>query len=173
MSNGGAARQLTDDRFISDRRVGVDSRVGPSNPMLSYESFVRHYGTEAAHWQEEPLATPWEAAVVRRLSELRKLTRGWDGYQAPALNPGAISFAIELLAKVMRSRTPLPQVVPSSVGGVQIEWHEKDVDLEIHIAGPYRCELWYENHRSGQVIDRELTADFSALAAPVAELSER
>jgi hypothetical protein len=166
MSNGGAARQLTDDRFMSDRRAGIDSRVGTSIPMLSYESFVRRYGVEA-----EPHTTPWQVEVVRRLSDLRELTPGWDGYRAPALSHGAVSFAIELLGKVMRSRTPLPQLVPSSVGGVQIEWHEKDIDLEIHIAAPYRCELWYQNHRSGEVIDQEFTADFSPLAIPIAELS--
>jgi hypothetical protein len=166
MSNGGAARQLTDDRFISDRPTAIDSRVGTSVPMLTYESFVRRYGAEA-----ETPTVPWQQETIRRLSELGELSPGWDGYRAPAISLGTLSFAIQLLGKVMRSRTPLPQVVPSSVGGVQIEWHERDIDLEIHIAAPYRCELWYENHRSGEIIDQELTADFSPLTIPVAELS--
>ena len=54
----------------------------------------------------------------------------------------------------MRPRTPVPQVVPSPVGGVQLEWHEKDIDLELHITAPYECEVWFQDHRTGERVSR-------------------
>jgi hypothetical protein len=158
-------RQLTDDRFVRDRGAGLDARAGQGTPMLTLAAFVQHY--------PRPPAPAWQAAVGPRLAKLRTLAAGWDGYQSPALNQDTLWFAVELLDKIMRPGTSPPQIVPSSVGGVQIEWHEKDIDLEIHIAAPYKCELWYEDRRSGQVIDEQFTADFSILSAPVAALSNR
>lgn len=164
MADASTALQLTDDQFIPDHRASLDASVGAIGPALSFEKFARAYDTPTAAWQVD---------VVRRLLKLRELPRGWDGYGAPALSLDAAWFTIELLGKIMRPRTPAPQVVPSSVGGIQIEWHEKDIDLEIHIAAPYRCELWYNDHQSGRVISEEFTGDFSILAGPVAELSQR
>jgi hypothetical protein len=157
-------RQLTDDRFVPDRSVSIDARANADIPMLAFDEFVRHY---------RPAAPAWLAVVGPRLQKLRELPMGWDGYEAPALSSDVTWFAIELLNKIMGPQTSPPQVVPSSVGGLQIEWHEKDIDLEIHIAAPYHCEVWYEDRRSGIVIDEQFTADFSILVAPVAALSER
>ena len=164
MANGSAALQLTDDQFMPDHRGSIDASVGAIGPALSFEKFARHYETPTAAWQVD---------IVRQLLRLRELPRGWDGYGAPPLSPDAAWFTIELLGKIMRPRTPVPHVVPSSVGGIQIEWHEKDIDLEIHIAAPYQCELWYKDHRSGNLVSEEFTGDFSILANPVAELSQR
>jgi hypothetical protein len=158
-------RQLTDDRFVLDRGAGVDARVGQGAAILILDAFVQHY--------PRPPAPAWQAVVGQRLEKLRALTAGWDGYRAPALNQDVFWFAAELLDKIMQPQTSPPQVVPSSVGGVQIEWHEKDIDLEIHIVAPYHCTIWYEDHRSGKVLDEEFTADFSILTAPVAALSAR
>jgi hypothetical protein len=133
--------------------------------MLNLDAFVRHY--------PRPQAPAWQAVVGERLEKLRTLPAGWDGYRAPALKQDVFSFAAVLLDEIMQPQTSPPQVVPSSVGGLQIEWHEKDIDIEIHIEAPYRCTIWYENHRSGQIIDDEFTADFSILTAPVAALSAR
>lgn len=179
MSNGSAARrtqdqiiperrgtrQLTDNQFALDRDVGLDARVGQGAAMLTLDAFVQHY--------PRPPAPAWQAVVGQRLENLRALTAGWDGYRAPALNQDVFWFAAVLLDKIMQPQTSPPQVVPSSVGGIQIEWHEKDIDLEIHIMAPYRCTIWYEDQRSGKVLDEEFTADFSILTAPVTALSTR
>lgn len=158
-------RQLTDDQFVPDRGAGPDARVGQGGAMLTLDAFVQHY--------PRPPAPPWQAVVGQRLEKLRALTAGWDGYRAPPLNQDVFWFTAVLLEKIMRPQTSPPQVVPSSVGGIQIEWHEKDIDLEIHIVAPYRCTIWYEDHSSGDTLDAEFTADFSILAAPVAALTDR
>jgi hypothetical protein len=82
-------------------------------------------------------------------------------------------FAMNILNSVMRNRTPVPQVVPTPVGGIQLEWHEKDVDLEIHVTAPYETELWFKDHRTGAVISTELTSDLSPLQTAIQTLTDR
>jgi hypothetical protein len=82
---------------------------------------------------------------------------------------------LEILKGIMRPRTPLPQVIPSAAGGVQLEWHEKGVDLELHVTAPYQWELWFRDLQdpSSQPVSLELTDDFSELKRPIALLTTR
>jgi hypothetical protein len=114
-------------------------------------------------------------AIGQRLLTYAKLPHGWDTYNAPAIGWDAGLFALSVLNDFMRPRTPVPQVVPSTAGGVQLEWHQKGVDLELHITGPYRCELWFKDHRTPDVdpISIELTDDYSALRRPFELLTTR
>jgi hypothetical protein len=117
----------------------------------------------------------WEVAAVRTLVRLAQLPAGWDSYGAPMVRRDAGHFALEILDGVMRSMTPPPQIVPSATGGVQLEWHEKGIDLEIHVIAPYQWELWFQDHRdpnSGPV-SLELTDDLSELKRPIALLTSR
>jgi hypothetical protein len=83
-------------------------------------------------------------------------------------------FALTVLQHVMRRGAPTPQIVPSSSGGVQVEWHESGIDLELHVAAPYKCELWFEDHRSGdEPVSTELSGDFSVLQTAIRTLSLR
>jgi hypothetical protein len=77
------------------------------------------------------------------------------------------------MEQVMRPETPVPQVVPSSGGGLQLEWHEKDIDLEVNFAAPYQCDLWFEDHRTGKCVSKLLTNDFSALKEAIALITTR
>lgn len=89
----------------------------------------------------------WRAAIRQRLSEFVRMPSNWDGYGAPVVSAAVAALAFAVLEDVMRPGVPLPHVVPSSTGGVQIEWHERDIDLELHVAGPYNFELWFEDSR--------------------------
>lgn len=83
-------------------------------------------------------------------------------------------FALVVLDKLMRPRTPIPSVVPSSAGGIQLEWHEKDIDLELHISAPYQCEMWFQDRRTNQApLALDLTSDFAAVVSPIQQLTTR
>ena len=45
--------------------------------------------------------------------------------------PAAASQMFNLLAHILDHQTPLPSIVPTWEGGVQVEWHRNGVDLEI------------------------------------------
>jgi hypothetical protein len=78
-----------------------------------------------------------------------------------------------VLKSLMQPQTPAPQVVPSAGGGVQLEWHERDIDLEVNFTAPYQCELWVEDHRTGACVTKELTNEFSEFKDAIALLTTR
>jgi hypothetical protein len=133
----------------------------------NFPNFARHYNAEPER--------KWEAAVVQALVRLINMPTGWDSYNAPPLRRDAGHFALEILQRVMRPRTPIPQVTPSAAGGVQLEWHEKGVDLELHITAPYQWELWFRDLQdpNSRPVSLELTDDFSELRRPIALLTTR
>jgi hypothetical protein len=131
------------------------------------------YSTFRSSYNAEP-QRQWEVEVVRRIVKLLDLPDGWDSYGASKIKKDAGMFALEILQKVMRPRTPLPQIVPTAAGGIQIEWHEKGIDLEIDILGPYECELWYRDQTSAvDPVSVEFSNDFSVLRDPIGQLTAR
>ncbi len=64
----------------------------------------------------------------------------------------------------MQSDTPTPAVVPTSRGGVQLEWHTREIDVEVEIPSPDHITVSYEDHRSGKEWEDELTSDFTPLS---------
>ena len=71
--------------------------------------------------------------LVRRMEAVLKLKADWDTYSAPPINRATTDAAFfSMLALASRCPdSPPPQVVPTSAGGIQLEWHEKGVHLEL------------------------------------------
>jgi hypothetical protein len=158
--------------------------MSSTSAMRNQDSFVRGEATTTAKRDEtfqnfrnaynaEP-QRQWEVEVIRRLVGLLDLPEGWDSYGAARIKKDAGMFALEILQKVMRPRTPMPQIVPTAAGGIQIEWHEKGIDLEIDVLGPYECELWYRDQQSQQApVSTVFSNDFSLLRDPIGQLTAR
>ncbi len=136
-----------------------------TSKSASFPNFVKHFNDPERKWQVE---------VLQKTSALLQLEANWDSYSAPPVRRDAAMFAMEILVHMMGPRTPIPQVVPSSVGGLQLEWHAKGVDLEVHIAAPYEVEMWFQDHQSDEPPQSiELSNDFSALKRPIEVLTTR
>jgi hypothetical protein len=114
-----------------------------------------------------------KAEVWRRLREIYRLPARWDSYQAKRVPPDTGAFAYQVLVEVLRPGTPMPAVVPTPSGGVQLDWHEKGIDVELHVMRPYCCELWYSDRQTGEELEAAITIDLSPLARPIELLSNR
>jgi hypothetical protein len=165
MPNSNALRQITDEDFVEHGGATTVYKRSGAAPQIQYEKFLAHYdaGTDRK----------WQVEVLKPLIKYVAMSQGWDSYGGLPLRSDAGFFALRVLNDVMRPRTPVPQVIPSPMGGVQLEWHEKDIDLELHITAPYECELWFEDRRTGKHVSTELSSDLSVLAGPIAELTSR
>jgi hypothetical protein len=113
----------------------------------------------------------WVLPVVNAIGRLLSLPPNWDSYGAPPVDPKHVDAALKLLADVMRDDTPPPAVVPTSRGGVQIEWHTKGVDLEVELVTPTRLQGICEDHRTGVAWESDLTFDLTPLTDAIAALS--
>lgn len=115
----------------------------------------------------------WFRATAQNLIDLLELPENWDSYGAPLIDRNIVSYVLQLLYEMMRDDTPPPAVVPTNRGGVQLEWHTRGIDLEIEIQAPGHIVVSYEDNRSRDEWEAELTADLTRLSDALSELSRR
>jgi hypothetical protein len=155
--------QRTDNQAYDD----TDTSASDPRRASTYPNFFRQFNA--------PPERRWQIEVQKHLLNYVKMPKGWDSYNAPPVGWDAGMFALSILNDIMRPRTPIPQVVPSTAGGVQLEWHQKGIDLELHITGPYQCELWFQDHQrpNDPPVAKELTDNFADLLKPIELLTSR
>jgi hypothetical protein len=88
---------------------------------------LRHFDGTGA---ELPLPS-WAKHAQFELQALVDLPDRWDGRRAQQVAPRAVEAVIEVLADVMADVTVLPQYFPLPDGGIQVEWHAGEHDVEI------------------------------------------
>ncbi len=90
-----------------------------------------------------------------------RLERGWDGYGGLPVKREVLQFALRILAAVMDDTAVSPQIVPISDGSLQLEWHKRDVHLEVHVLAPYRVQVVYE--RNAQEDEFDVVGNFARI----------
>jgi len=71
-------------------------------------------------------------------ARLAALPENWDTYGGAPIDPRAIQAAKEWLAAA--------QVVPCSDGGMQIEWHHLDADVEVTFKPDGRIDVAWADY---------------------------
>jgi hypothetical protein len=66
---------------------------------------------------------------------LLRLEADWDSYGALPIRFEAASRAVALLIQAAEREVSQPAIVPTNRGGLQLEWHYSDYDLEVQV-GP-------------------------------------
>jgi hypothetical protein len=117
-----------------------------------------------------PITTGSYVQTVRTLIELLELPGGWNSYKASPIRKENVTFAVELLGRLMRIDTPAPNVVPRVRGGVQLEWHTRGVNLEIAIDSPGDVNFFVEDIQ-GQKEPMEEDLNESTLARWIDRIS--
>src|SRR5437764_330498 len=77
---------------------------------------------------------PWWPEAEDRLSELLALREGWDTYSAPPVADEVVHAVIAFLWLFATDAKTTPWVVPTSLGGLQLEWHKPDLSVEVCFA---------------------------------------
>jgi hypothetical protein len=157
--------------------------VGSLRPIIQLEMTARgrpeNETLDGAFWEEyySRPRSAWEREIPNRINNLMKLPDNWDGYRSPPPRDDARddvgAFALTVMKQLMQPETPVPQVVPSAGGGLQLEWHEKEIDLEVNFTAPYECDLWVEDYRTGICVSKLLTNEFSDLKEAIELLTAR
>jgi hypothetical protein len=76
----------------------------------------------------------WLEPSLDRAIRLMLLAPNWDMGGGRPIQRASINAALQFLSTVMQERSSLPQWLPTSEGGVQLEWHEANLDLEIQFS---------------------------------------
>jgi hypothetical protein len=167
MSANEALKYVEEGSFRGETGVTTTGKRRREAPAPRYSRFWEEYCSR--------LDRKLDAEIRPLLDELTLLPAGWDSYRAPPVRSDVPAYAISVLNAIMKLQTPLPQVVPSSVGGLQLEWHENKIDLELHITAPHECEVWLRDNRDPNAEPKSfaLTNNFSVLKEPIDLLTAR
>lgn len=111
----------------------------------------------------ETLADRSRSAV----DELTKLDPGWDGYDGVPVLPLVANHALRLLETIGVHTQIVPDVVPLSNGGLQLEWYVGAHEIEIEIAPDCATRLHWECTGGGIPIEVPIAdpLDISEVAA--------
>ncbi|MBI4578336.1 MAG: hypothetical protein HY718_01445 [Planctomycetes bacterium] len=115
----------------------------------------------------------WAVPTVERMAELLSLPPNWDSYGALQIDHACVNAASDLLCGVMRATSPVPSVVPTCRGGVQMEWHMRGADLEVEFFTPAHVRGYYQDRQSGESWEADLSSDVTPLADAIATLTQR
>ncbi|KAA6463359.1 hypothetical protein DYQ86_08640 [Acidobacteria bacterium AB60] len=147
------ARALTEDVYAPSWEV----------PTLNSAAFSRTKTTLVPAGQIRPrivVTTPdlpgWIAPTAKALSGLLNLSENWDSYGGARIQEAIVVRALILLTQILGINSPAPSVVPLSDGGIQLEWHRKQQDLEIVFPADALPTYFYCDRHSG--IEDEATA---------------
>jgi hypothetical protein len=129
---------------------------------------------------EEPTAeagsgvASWVHDVVPRLQDVMMLEDNWNSYGARKVAISHLQALVVLLVRLMRPNTPTPLIVPTADGSLQIEWHEKGIDLEVRIQRQSRYYVCFEDLRNpGNEWEGVITSNLTQLKKAIDELTGR
>jgi hypothetical protein len=79
-------------------------------------------------------APKWLNEFVEKTNQILSLKDDWDTYGAPQISRDSLLPIMQVLLAVMTDKISAPAVVPTSDGGIQLEWHQNGLDFEIESA---------------------------------------
>ena len=74
---------------------------------------------------------PWIVEIEQRLHVLMSLPDNWDGEGGVASDCECAIAVLQFLLNRALHETPAPQLIPMWDGGVQVEWHLGNQDLQV------------------------------------------
>ena len=112
----------------------------------------------------------WLSEIVAEIGELGRLEENWDSYGGKRVDPCCIEAAVSLLRSVLDAATSKPSVVPTSRGGIQLEWHRGGIDLEVEIESPPRMNVSFADEQEGVQEELTLTSNIRPLVKYLLDL---
>jgi hypothetical protein len=103
--------------------------------------------------------------LLDQLAELLSLPAGWDSYRASRITPKSVERAAELLHQFLRPNLPPPQIGPTVRGGVQLEWHTRQAEIEIYIEPSGQARFFAESELTGESVEEKLAGNEELLTS--------
>ena len=102
-------------------------------------------------FEEEPPTWFWR--LVAEANTLLQLPPGWNSHNAAPVPPDAAATALDIVVRALLDGAPYPQITPLSSGGLQIEWHEPDMEIEVSVDRQGGITVWCNDSQSGTEVE--------------------
>jgi hypothetical protein len=151
VSTRSRGRTLADPTTLTGRR-----RVA----RLDFEQ-----GTIVVEYPDNEPAWMWRALTA--LQRILALENDWDSYGARPIQARAAVTALRVLVLIMQDTSLAPTVVPTSPGGIQLEWHGTGTDLEINVSPDGEAWASFSSTPTDEEWEQEAVDDIGRLADAV------
>ena len=101
-------------------------------------------------------APAWVPKIIPSLETLLNLPDDSKPYDAARVSPENVIATILLLTTLLKDRTKLPSIVPTSRGTIDLEWHTRGIDLVVRVASASEVQVSFEDLDTGEEWDRDL-----------------
>ena len=143
---------ISTDLAITDSTRGLGSQTS----ALTDSALIGAAGI-LSHTRQLP---EWINRVEGRLSSLMRLGPDWDSYGAAAISHEIVRSAYGfILFLAAESRIPEPEISPTRNGGVLLEWHNGDHELEVQLVSKQAASYVYENANTNTTVTGYLFCD--------------
>jgi hypothetical protein len=115
----------------------------------------------------------WLPPVLENIRQLLCLSPNWNSYKARPVNIASVREALRVMLLTMQGDTPIPAIVPTPRGTVQLEWHLRGIDLEVEALPSGLIHLSYEDSRDDDLIEDLTTSNLDKVNQALAKISER
>jgi hypothetical protein len=112
-------------------------------------------------------APKWASPNLVSASQVLSLPSNWDQQGASPVNPAIVTRAMNSLATFMSDDAAIAQWTPTPLSGVQLDWHEKGVDLELSFEPDQKdgYAVFSDNANPGNEWDGPISAHVEDLRA--------
>lgn len=142
--------QVFSDPYLDQTDNDVSDQVRTSNPVrISLE-----FGIYKLVFEIEPSILNKISEPLSRIKSFGKLGYNWDFYGAESISPISAYFAVSFLDFFVRQNILIPAVVPTTKGGIQLEWHTRGIDCEIEILTDGNIEFYSYELSAGNEVEK-------------------
>ncbi|GAB4135361.1 MAG: hypothetical protein Tsb009_01520 [Planctomycetaceae bacterium] len=106
----------------------------------------------------------WLQPLNEKLNSLLSLKENWDSYGGLPPRKQAVHGVTAIFDGFFDEETPFPEIVPTSKGNIQLEWHLPHCELEVEVISTVQMHLYFEDEENGELIDTVLEADQTVLS---------
>jgi hypothetical protein len=103
----------------------------------------------------------WATPVLQSLAERWGAHAGWDSYQAKPTDRQLVVKLLNILSDLMRGEFQAPLITPLGDGGVQAEWHNQGIDLEIVVSAEDNPTFYYFNRVTKEEAEGDLEPNYA------------
>ncbi|MGB8478385.1 MAG: hypothetical protein WCE63_06045 [Acidobacteriaceae bacterium] len=157
LRNPPATTALTEDQFTSQwdypaaSSAALTERKEQEFTFSAQASTYRVVVRDSTSSASTKVLPAWVEPTISAFVGIQKLSENWDSYGGKRINRDSINQSLRTLAMIMKTDSPAPSVVPLGDGGIQIEWHRRQQDLEIVFSADEAPQFYYQNRATGKL----------------------
>jgi hypothetical protein len=163
IADGSSLAEPSWERARSEASLSMDDdqrrklvRLGGGEVLLTVDS---------AHFPN------WLDNAIIALNRASALPANWDTYDARPVNQRTLEHALQILTRIMKDDSPIPEILATSHGGVQFLWNTPGRELKVAVNAPYRGEYYYCDEAKDEEEEEPFSLELEAISRRLSDFA--